>query len=263
MPRTHAYRTALVTGASSGIGERFARQLAANGCGLVLVARRRERLEALAAELRRRHEIDVEIIEADLTDPAQLRPVEDRLADPARRVELLVNNAGFGTSGDFAALPVDGEDREIRLNVLALSRLAHAAVTSMVEYRHGGVLNVSSLAGLVAAPGTATYNATKSFVTTFSESLAMEVEPHGVHVTALLPGFTRTEFQHRSGFAPSALPGVAWLGADAVARDGLRAVAAGDHVCVPGAQYKAASAALRLVPRRALRQIVPRVWRGT
>lgn len=260
MPRIHAYRSALVTGASSGIGERFARHLAAAGCDLVVVARRRERLEALAAELRRRHGVEVEVVAADLTEPDELRPVEDRLADPDRRIELLVNNAGFGTSGEFAALPVDGEDQEVRLNVLALSRLAHAALTSMVVHGHGGVLNVSSLAGLLPAPGVATYNATKSFVTTFSESLDMEAKPYGVHVTALLPGFTRTEFQDRSGLEPSELPGTAWLDADAVARDGLRAVAAGDPVCIPGAQYKAVSAALRLLPRGALRRIVPRVW---
>lgn len=260
MPRMQAYRTALVTGASSGIGESFARRLAADGCDLVVVARRRERLETVATELRRRHGVDVEVVEADLTDPAQLRRVEERLADDARRIELLVNNAGFGTSGAFAALPVDDEEREIRLNVLALSRLAHAAVTGMVARRHGGVLNVSSMAGLLPAPGVATYNATKSFVTIFSESLAMEAAPHGVHVTALLPGFTRTEFQDRSGVEPSGLPGAGWLGADAVAREGLRAVAAGHPICVPGAQYKSVAAALRLVPRSALRRVVPRVW---
>lgn len=257
----HAYRTALVTGASSGIGEAISRHLAAAGCDLVVVARRSDRLESLAADLRRNHHVDVDVMAADLAEPDQLAQVEKRIADGQPRIELLVNNAGFGTTGDFRTLPLEREDEQVRLNVLALMRLSHAAVGSMVQHGHGGILNVSSVAGLLSAPGFATYNATKAFVTTFSESLHMETRSKGVHVTALLPGFTRTEFQQRSGVRPGQLPDFAWLDADLVARAGLRAVGAGDAMCVPGPQYAGVAPLLRLLPRSALRQIVPRVWR--
>lgn len=256
-----AYRTALVTGASSGIGEGFARELAARGTGLVLVARRTDRLESLAAQLRERHHVDVEVLTADLTEPDQLRRVEERLADPARPVELLVNNAGFGTTGRFADLPVEGEERQIGLNVLALVRLTHAVLPQMIERRHGGVLNVSSLAGHVSAPFNVTYCATKSYVTTFSESLRGEVAGQGVHVTALCPGFVRTEFQAKSNTGTDGVPGFAWLEVEPVVRDALAAVSAGRALCVPGAPYKVAAPFTRVLPRGALRTIVARVWR--
>lgn len=256
-----AYRSALVTGASSGIGEGFARELASRGTALVLVARRTDQLEALAAQLRARHRVEVEVHPADLTEPDQLRTVEERLSDPSRPVELLVNNAGFGTSGPFAELPVDREEQQIRLNVLALVRLTHAALPAMLDRGHGGVLNVSSMAGSLGAPYNATYCATKSYVTIFSEGLHAEVRRHGVHVTALCPGFVRTEFQARSETNTDGLPGFAWLRVEPVVRDGLAAVSAGRAVCVPGAQYKAAAPLTRVLPRALVRTVVARVWR--
>ncbi|MQA85970.1 MAG: SDR family NAD(P)-dependent oxidoreductase [Streptosporangiales bacterium] len=251
-----AYRSALVTGASSGIGEAFARELAARGAHLVIVARRTDRLERLAAELRERYRVDVEVHTVDLTEPDQRSTVEERLADPARPIELLVNNAGFGTSGSFAELPLSREEREINLNVLSLVRLTHAALPSMIERRHGGVLNVSSMAGFLAAPFSATYCATKSYVTAFSESLHGEVAPQGVHVTALCPGFVRTEFETRA----ESVPGFAWVPIESVVREGLAAVSSGRTMCVPGAQYKAAAPVIRIAPRRLLRTVVSRVW---
>lgn len=256
-----AYRSALVTGASSGIGEGFARELAARGTGLVLVARRSDLLEALAEELRERHRVHVEVLAADLTEPDQLRTIEERLADPARPVELLVNNAGFGTSGKFAELSLDREDREIRLNVLALVRLTHVALPAMIERRHGGVLNVSSMAGELSAPYNATYCASKSYVTTFSEALHGEVKPDGVHVTALCPGFVRTEFQSRADANTDGFPDLAWLRIEPVVRDALAAVSAGRARCVPGAQYKAAAPLTRLLPRPLVRTVAARRWR--
>ncbi|MGH3321720.1 MAG: SDR family NAD(P)-dependent oxidoreductase [Streptosporangiaceae bacterium] len=255
-----AYRTALVTGASSGIGESLARHLAARGCDLVVVARRTDRLESLAEELRRRHGRAVEVLTADLTDDDQLRPVEERLGDPRRPIELLANNAGFGSAGRFARLSIEREDRQVRLNVLALMRLTHAALPAMIERRHGGVLNVSSLAGLLPSPGNATYAASKAFVTTFSESIHGEVKRDGVHVTALCAGFTRTEFQGSSGIGEGGLPEIAWLDRDDVARAGLDAVMAGRAVCVPGTRYKPVPVTARLMPRGLLREIVARVW---
>jgi uncharacterized protein len=249
----HAYRTALVTGASSGIGERLARLLAAGGSDLIVVARRAGRLADLAAELRTAHHVQVEVLAADLTRPAGLQAAEHRLADAGRPVELLVNNAGFGLSGSFADLTADGAEAQIRLNVLALVRLTHAVLPGMLQRGHGGVLNVSSVAGVLISPGGATYAATKAFVTSFSESLCAEVAGRGVHVTALCPGLTRTEVRAEGHDGTATAPAFAWLEAGRVAQAGLDAVAVGRPVSVPGAQYKAVVPLARAVPRRILR----------
>ena len=203
------YRTALVTGASSGIGERLARLLAADGCDLIVVARRAGRLEELAAGLRAAHHVHVEVLAADLITPAGLLAAENRLSDASRPVELLVNNAGFGLSGSFADVPADGAEAQIRLNVLALARLTHAVLPGMRKRGHGGILNVSSVAGVLISPGGAVYAATKAFVTSFSESLSAEVSGHGVHVTALCPGLTRTEFHDEGHDGAAAAPSFA------------------------------------------------------
>jgi short-subunit dehydrogenase len=247
-----AYRVALVTGASSGIGEHIARLAAADGADLVVVARRTERLDRLATAMRVAHQVSVEVLTADLTQEAGVAAVQARLADPARPVELLVNNAGFGVSGEFADLAQDDVVGQVRLNALALVRLTHAALPQMLAAGHGGVLNVSSVAGFFAMPGSAVYSATKAFVTTFSESVHAEVSDRGVHVTALCPGFTRTEF-HDDQDDPAGVPRFAWLDAQRVARAGLDAVAAGRPLCVPGAQYQAVTGLSRIVPRRAIR----------
>ncbi|TDD69031.1 SDR family oxidoreductase [Actinomadura darangshiensis] len=246
----HAYRTALVTGASSGIGESFARLLAGRGTDLVIVARRAELLDGLARELVERYRVAVEVVAADLTDPAQRAEVEARLR--AEPVELLVNNAGYGAFGAFAELPLNDHLAQIDLNVAALVRLTHAALPGMIERGRGGVLNVSSMSGFTPSPGSATYGATKAYVASFSESLHSEVAGKGVHVTALCPGFTRTE--------DDVPPNLLWLRRDDVARAGLEAVSAGRALCVPGVQYKAALPALRLVPRPLLRAAVNRMW---
>lgn len=245
-----AYRTALVTGASSGIGESFARLLAGRGTDLVIVARRADRLDALARELVERYRVAVEVLAADLTDPVQRGEVERRLR--AEPVELLVNNAGYGAFGAFAEIPLDDQLAEIELNVSALVRLTHAALPGMIGRGRGGVLNVASMSGYAPSPGSATYGATKAYVISFSESLHAEVAGKGVHVTALCPGFTRTE--------DDAAPNLLWLRRDDVARAGLDAVAAGRALAVPGVQYKAVLPALKLVPRPLLRAAVNRMW---
>ncbi|MFF5259134.1 SDR family NAD(P)-dependent oxidoreductase [Actinomadura viridis] len=246
-----AYRTALVTGASSGIGVSFARSLAARGTDLVIVARRADLLDELARELVERYRVAVEVVAADLTDPAERGEVERLLrADP---VELLVNNAGFGAFGPFAEGALEEQLRQVELNVVALVRLTHAALPAMIERGRGGVLNVASMAGFAPSPGSATYGATKAYVAAFSESLHAEVAGKGVHVTALCPGFTRTDEASEAGLL--------WLRRADVARAGLEAVAAGRALCVPGAQYKAALPALRMAPRGLLRAAAGRVWR--
>ncbi|MFC9972198.1 SDR family NAD(P)-dependent oxidoreductase [Spirillospora sp. NPDC127200] len=246
-----AYRTALVTGASSGIGESFARLLAARGADLVIVARRAALLDGLARELVERYRVAVEVVAADLTDPAQRGEVEARLR--AEPVELLVNNAGYGAFGAFADLGIDDQLKEVELNVTALMRLTHAALPGMLARRRGGVLNVASMAGFAPSPGSATYGATKAYVTAFSESLHAEVAGRGVHVTALCPGFTRTEDDGQANLL--------WLRRADVARAGLDAVSAGRALCVPGAQYKAALPALKIMPRTVLRAAANRMWR--
>ncbi|MFC6878774.1 MULTISPECIES: SDR family NAD(P)-dependent oxidoreductase [Actinomadura] len=245
-----AYRTALVTGASSGIGESFARLLAGRGTDLVIVARRADLLDGLARELVERYRVAVEVIAADLTDPGARAEVERRLR--AEPVELLVNNAGYGAFGAFAEIPLDDQLTEIELNVTAVVRLTHAVLPGMIERGRGGVLNVASMSGFAPSPGSATYGATKAYVASFSESLHAEVAAKGVHVTALCPGFTRTEDEAQSNLL--------WLRRENVARAGLDAVSAGRALCVPGAQYKAALPALKLVPRPLLRAAVNRMW---
>ncbi|WP_119729148.1 SDR family NAD(P)-dependent oxidoreductase [Thermomonospora amylolytica] len=244
------FRTALVTGASSGIGEAFARLLAARGTDLVLVARRGDLLRRLADELSARHRVGVEVLPADLTAPDELERVTGRLA--GEPVDLLVNNAGFGAFGPFAEIPLADQLKEVDLNVVALMRLTHAVLPDMLRRGRGGVLNVASMAAFTPSPGSAVYGATKAYVVALSESLHAEVIGKGVHVTALCPGFTRTD--------ESAGPNLIWLRRQDVARAGLDAVAAGRALCVPGIQYKLALPALRTAPRALLRTAVNRAW---
>jgi len=221
---------ALVTGASVGLGEQFARELATRGHDLVLVARDAARLEALAKELEQHDAVDAEVLPADLTDAAQLATVEER----ARTVDVLVNNAGFGTFGPFHTLDVDTEAREVELNVVALLRLTHAAAQGMVARGRGGILNVSSLAGFQPGPSNATYGATKAFVTSFTEAVHEELRGTGVAVSALCPGFTHTEFQTRANAPATDVPGFMWQNPPEVVRAGLHGLAKNRAIVIPG-----------------------------
>jgi short-subunit dehydrogenase len=240
--------TALVTGASSGIGRAFAAGLARRGLDLVLVARRQDRLEALATELKSAHGRAGEILAADLVDPDQLASVEARLADAARPVDVLVNAAGFGTQGRFAELPLDGEDRMVRLLVLALTRLCHAALPGMLERGRGGIVNVSSIAGHQPIPRWATYSASKAYVTTFTRALNAETHGSGVDVMLLAPGFTHTEFQEHSEFDRSMIPGPAWMTAEAVAEQALHDFEKGRRESIPGFHYRLVAIAAKMSP---------------
>ena len=248
--------TALVTGASSGIGRAFAVALAERGAELVVVARRRAELDALAADLLAERGRPVEVLEADLTDPAQRGSVEARLADAARPVDLLVNSAGLGTQGFFAEQPVEGEEQAILLNVLALVRLTRAALPGMVERKRGAVLNVSSLAGDQPIPMWATYSATKAYVTTFSRAVDAELKGTGVRVHVVRPGFTHTEFHQQSGFKREMIPGPAWMTAQAVAEAALDSLARGRGESVPGVHYRGLAIASRLSPWPLTRQVL-------
>jgi short-subunit dehydrogenase len=259
MAATFPFRSALVTGASSGIGEAMVHLLGAAGIPQVLVARRADRLEELAARYR-----DVEVLTADLTTDDGVRAVEERLGDPERAIDLVVNNAGFGTSGEFHRLDPDRLDREIALNVRALTRLSHAALAVMVPRGRGYLLNVSSVASFQPAPKLAVYAATKAYVTSLTESLHEEVRHAGVHVTALCPGLTKTEFQSVSSSEDYAAnyPAFAWLSAEEVARGGLTDVAKGRALSVPGVLYKGLAAATGVTPRGLTRRLSALVQRG-
>ncbi|MBI3782860.1 MAG: SDR family oxidoreductase [Deltaproteobacteria bacterium] len=247
-------KRALITGASSGIGAAFARHLARDGYDVVLVARSRERLDDLAGELQAQHGVAAEALPADLTDPPELHIVEEMLADGVG-LDLLVNNAGFGTGGAFRELEVNQEESEIRLNVVALVRLTRAALPSMVARNSGAIINVSSLAGFQAAPFNATYGATKAFVNSFTESLAEELRGSAVKVQMLCPGFTRTEFQERASLDVSGVPSFAWMSAEAVVDASLTALQRGDLVCIPGMQNKMVATLTSLLPRSLTRRV--------
>ncbi|MDQ1697606.1 MAG: uncharacterized protein QOJ03_2959 [Frankiaceae bacterium] len=251
-----SFRSALVTGASSGIGEQIARTLAARGCALTLVARRTERLAALAQELGAA--VAVDWLAADLSSDDGIGIVERRLGE--HPVELLVNNAGVGSGGRFHELPAEGEAAQVMLNVLAVVRLTRAAAPAMVAAGRGGILNVSSIAGNQPLYGYATYGATKAFVTSFTESIAFELRGTGVHVSVLKPGYTDTEMN--AGTVPdrSSVQGrLLWLGAEQVAVAAVDAVERGRVHCVPGMTWKLADAVTQSLPRAAVRVLSSRV----
>lgn len=255
----YPFGSALVTGASSGIGEVIATILAEAGVATTVVARRRDRLQQLAD----RYE-HVEVLAADLTDDAAVDAVVTRIADASDPVELVVNNAGFGTNGAFHELDPDRLDAEVALNVGALTRLSHAALAAMVPRGRGWLLNVSSIAGFQPAPRLAVYAATKAYVTSLTESLHEEVRDAGVHVTALCPGLTKTEFQSVSNTETYAdrFPDLVWTSPEHVARTGLDAVVDNRAIAVPGAQYQVMSAVTNVTPRWLRRRVSSLVQRG-
>ena len=242
--------TALVTGATSGIGLSFAHQLAERGHDVILVARDRVRLENVSDELRAKYDVSTEILVADLSDRAETGKVAERLADQARPVDLLVNNAGYALRKRFLDNDVSEEESVFDVLGRAVLVLSHAAAVAMRQRGHGAIVNVSSVAGYITS---GPYSAVKSFVTTFTEGLSAELAGSGVTATALLPGFTRTEFHQRAKINMSRMPRFMWLDADRLVRDCLDDVAKGKVISVPGAQYKAIVAALRLLPRSLVR----------
>lgn len=243
--------TALVTGATAGIGLSFAHQLAERGHDVVLVARDRARLENVSDELRAKYGVSTEILVADLSDRADTGKVAERVADQARPVDLLVNNAGYSLKKRFLDNDVAEEESVFDVLCRAVLVLSHASANAMRQRGHGAIINVSSVASYITA---GPYSAEKSFVTVLTESLSSELAGSGVTATALCPGFTRTEFHDRAGLNMSRLPGFVWLNADRLVRDCLADVAKGKVVSVPGAQYKLAVAALRLMPRSVVRK---------
>jgi short-subunit dehydrogenase len=247
--------TALITGGSAGLGAEFARQLAAVGHDLVLVARDEERLREFAGTLQAG---SVDVLPADLTTDVGCALVVDRIGDAARPVDLLVNNAGIGTYKPFGTAPIATEERQLDLNVRAVLRLTHAAVRAMRTRGHGRILNVSSVSGFVPRGGNATYSASKAWVTMFSEALAIQLAGSGVTVTAVCPGFTHTEFHQRAEADMSHVPERMWLEAADVVREGLADTFAGRPLSIPSRRYKALVGTARTLPRPLLRAVMAR-----
>ena len=247
---------AVVTGASTGIGAAFARVLAARGYDLVLVSRNEVRLRELGDELERSHSRTSQVLAADLETDGGVARVADRLRDAARPIELLVNNAGFLTTGRFHELPVEREAGEVRLNVLALTVLTHAALGPMVERGHGGVINLSSVGAYQPLPLSATYSATKAFVSSFTNAIHEELRGTGVKAMVLAPGFTHTELHERAGVERlTETPGFLWQPADEVAQTAMKAYERGRAVCIPGAVNAMTAAVSGAMPAGVTRRV--------
>jgi short-subunit dehydrogenase len=245
-------KLALVTGASAGIGAAFARILASHGYDLALTARRIERLDALAEEIRLRYGVGTLTVAADLTEPEAPGDILDHLTAHGRTVDCLVNNAGYGLPGGYADTLWKEQAAFIQVMTTAPCELAHRVLGGMRDRGFGRIVNVASLAGLVpAAAGHTLYAASKAFLVRFSQSLHLEAAPDGVHVSALCPGFTYSEFHDVNGtreLAGSSTPAWLWMGADEVAAAGYEAMEANRAVCVPGAPNKAIAALAKAIP---------------
>ena len=247
-------RRALVTGASAGIGRAIATHLAGQGSDLVLVARTADRLEELATELSDAHGITAEVLAADLTAPDDLARVADRLADEPE-VDVLVNNAGFGTTGPIADEPPEGQARMVALNVLALTQLSTAAAAIFRDRGRGGILNISSLAGFQPMPDHTTYGASKAFVTSFTQGLHQELKAHGVHVSVNCPGYTHTEFHATNDIDITGIPQLMWMDSDEVARVAVEGLRHNRALTIPGGRNRAIATLSRALPDAVTRRV--------
>jgi short-subunit dehydrogenase len=244
---------ALVTGPTAGIGHAFAQALAAEGHDLVLVSRDAARLERTAAELSDRHGVGCEVLPADLADREQTTRVERYLAE--QRVDVLVNNAGFGKRRPFEANSIESEQESFDVLVTAVMRLTHAALGPMREHGRGDIVNVSSVAGFLPR---GTYGAHKAWVTSFSRWAHLRYRADGLRVLAVCPGFVRTEFHQRMDADLAGIPGFMWLQADRVAADALRDLRAGKAVSIPSKRWKAVIAVSRMAPGRLVERVARR-----
>lgn len=243
-------RTAAITGASSGIGAAFARQLAAQGYNLVLVARRTAAMEEMAADLRKQHAISVECITADLTRDDDVAAVGQKLA-AVPDLELLVNNAGFGTRGLFFQTDARRQDDMHRLHVLATERLTRAVLPELVSRKRGGIINVASIAGFLQSPGSVSYFATKAWMISFSEGLHLEMQiaRSPVTIQALCPGFTYSEFHQTMGGSQTGLGKSWWMTSDFVVSESLRGLRDRKLIVIPGWRYRLLIRVIGILPR--------------
>ena len=255
---------ALVTGASSGIGEAFAEVFAAEGFDVVIMARREARLRAVQSRLSEKYGVRVDVMVEDLEDPTAPARICADLEARGLKIDVLVNNAGYGVPGSYVASGWDVHERFLQIMVVAVAELTHRLLPGMMERRYGRIINVASLAGLVPAPaGHTLYAASKAFLIKFSESLGHEVRRHGVFVTAVCPGFTYSEFHDVTGtrVRMKSLPRFMWLSASDVARHGYDAVMAGESVVVTGRVNAAIATLVRMLPQRLVIGVGRRIGR--
>lgn len=269
LPEPSPTSTALITGASAGIGLQFARQLAARGHGVTLVARRKARLNEVAQEISATYGVRAETIASDVGKEASRRRIQGRLTELGLQPDILINNAGFATNGAFHESDPGRELEQVRVLVEAGVALTSSFLPEMVERRRGAILNVASTAGMQPLPYSAGYSAAKAYMLTFSEALHQEVRPHGVTVTALAPGPVATEFWQISGWEvhggqtfEKAVPRPAWISPEQAARAGIEGLAAGRRVVVPGRHVSAAMQASRLVPHAVKLPVIEWMMRG-
>jgi uncharacterized protein len=245
--------SALVTGASSGIGKAFAQLLAADGVNLILTARRLQRLEELKQELQERHGVEVMVIGEDLADSSAPRRLIEQISGAGKEVGVLVNNAGYGLPGNYVNTKWEDQAALVQVMVTSLCELTHRLLPGMVKRRYGRIINVASIAGLLPGSSSHTlYGAAKSFVVKFTESLWLELEGTGVNVTALCPGFTMSEFHDVTGTRAkvSKLPAFMWMDAETVARQGIQAVMKGEMLCVNGRFNRFLTVGSKHIPHR-------------
>lgn len=261
LPSPAPDRTALVTGASSGIGAEMARELARRGHGLVLVARRAERLQELAEELADRG-VRIEVLPTDLADGSERAGLPQRVDELGLEVDVLVNNAGLSTTGPVHRAVAEDELRMVEVDVVAVADLCTRFLPAMVARRRGAVLNVASTAAFQPLPGQAGYAACKAFVLSYTRSLSGELRGTGVTATALCPGPVETEFARTAGFdedtAKGTLPGIMWEPAEAVARAGIEGLDGGRLVVIPGAANRVTAALANLAPKQLVVQLLSR-----
>ncbi|MGP9019119.1 SDR family NAD(P)-dependent oxidoreductase [Streptomyces sp. BR1] len=250
--------TALITGATAGIGAAFARRLATDGHDLVLVARDGKRLRDQATELHDRHGVEAEVLVADLSTEDGIAAVEARLAERRKPVDLLVNNAGFGNKGRYLDVPMADELKMLKVHIEAVLRLTSAATEGMRERGRGGVVNVASVAAFVPR---GTYGASKAWVVQFTQGAARDLAGSGVRLMALCPGFVRTEFHQRAGMGTDNIPGWLWLDADKLVSAALSDLARGKSLSIPDPRYKAMMGVVKLAPRGLLGGLTSRTGR--
>jgi short-subunit dehydrogenase len=243
---------ALITGATAGIGAQYARLLAKEGFDLILVARNKNRLASTAKSLNKEFGVKVEVLPADLTKPVQLEKVRKRLSDSKKPIEVLINNAGFGINKSFLVSDLSDEQGLLDVLVTAPMRLTHAVLPIMKERNSGTIVNVSSVASWIAG---GSYSAAKSYLTVLTESLHTELRPTKIKISALCPGFTRTEFHERGRMKMNGLPNFMWLSAEKVVSKSWRDVNAGKVISIPGWQYLILSSISRFGPRPMVRRI--------
>lgn len=262
LPSPSTGATALVTGASSGIGAAIARELASRGHAVTLVARRKERLDSLATELTAEHGVTATALACDLADPADRDRLADELRERGRAVEVLVNNAGFGSHAPFASSDRSRTTGMVRVNVEAVVDLTGRYLPGMSERGRGAIINIASVGAFQPLPGSATYAATKAFVLSFSEAIHTEQRGSGVTVTAVCPGPVKTEFTDVSGISgvEDETPDLIWMTAEEVARHAVEGAEHGKRVVVPGALNRAQSLVGQHTPRALALPLIERVW---